>query len=221
MNRDFLVHFKSRARQCICAAICMQKSRCNFRPRVAGGFMVHGQQAALAAVGVPRRARGIQAKVLHAVVVVACAVFKIGVAAVIFKVSNASGHRVAQCKHGPGNVARRNRDFIKQVFGHCSKAQHCSGCWWQGHCRHITAATCRQTQCAQYSRTCCTQCCLEHAAPAHVSFDDVIQAGVVGWVVVVFVMALKRRAVSCAKVNSRVHGVVLVVGFVQVSVRVG
>ena len=71
---------------------------------VGQGFVVHDQQAPLGAGGIATGAGRVQAKVLHAVVVVTRAVVKVGITAVIFVGRCGRVQRIAQGVDSPGGI---------------------------------------------------------------------------------------------------------------------
>ena len=120
MNGGFLVDFSRHAGQGAAAPIGVQEEGAEFF--VSGGLVVHGQQAA-----VDGRQRGlagfVQAKPLHAVMVVTGAVFIIGVGAVVLVGGCASGQGVAQGVKHAGGVAGGYDHGVSQALGNRLEAQ--------------------------------------------------------------------------------------------------
>ena len=117
---EFLVHFRGRAGQGAGTAVAVDEEGAEFL--VGGGFVVHGQQGACGAVG-RRLAAGVQAKVLHAVMVVTGTVVPVGVGAVVFERCSAGLERIAQGVNHLHVVPRRHHHFVGQALAHSSKTQ--------------------------------------------------------------------------------------------------
>ena len=138
VNGQFLVNLSRWAGQGGLAAVGVdEEGRELF---VGGGFVVHGQQGAVHAVG-RGLAVGVQAKPLHAVVVVTGAAVKVGVGAVVLEGGRAGGEWVAQGVQHLEFVAGGHAHLVGQAFGHGGEAQLVHGIGQGGGAR--TSASCR------------------------------------------------------------------------------
>ena len=170
------------------------------------GFVVDRQEATLEAVGITRGARRVQAKVLHAVVVVAGAVLVIGVGAVIGKRGGRAGQRVAQGIQHAGGVTRRHSHLIQQVFVYRGEAEfevHRRGNgrrrrWGRRSGCATTAGA--QTKPGKYRAARRAHTCAQQAAPVEPRGDDAADAGVVAGVAVFAVVAVISGVAGCKRV---------------------
>ena len=99
---------------------------------IGDGFVVHGQQTPLGAVGVTCRTRGVQPKIFHAVVVVTRAAGITGVGAVVQKGGGSRVQRVTQGIDHAGRVAGRHGDLVQQALVDGCETQFEIGSWRGG-----------------------------------------------------------------------------------------